>query len=133
MRNRASTHLLLLLLIAGLEIVGYYAVYHSALLRGYEPSVVGAVRDLLLYVPLVFLLFWLSRAMRYRGSWTLYTAAVLLFSVGMLVQYRLYSDPEYGSGNKAQARAEKTQVQRLRFISRYYDADKKRLMGMEAT
>ena len=133
MRNRASTHLLLLLLIAGFEVVGYVAVYDSALLRGYEPSVTGAVRDLLLYVPLIALLFWLSRVMRFKGNWTLYTTAILLFSVGMLVQYRLYSDPEYGSGNKAEARAEKTQVQRLRFINQYYDADKKRMMGLDAT
>ncbi len=133
MKNRASTHLLLLLLIAGFQIVGYVAVYESALLRGYEPSLVSAVRDLLMYVPIVGLLFWLSRVMKFKGSWTLYTAAILLFSIGMLVQYRLYSDPEYGSGSKAQARAEKTQVQRLRFINQYYDADKKKMMGMEAT
>ena len=120
MRNRASTHLLLLLLIVGFEIVGYVAVYDSALLRGYEPSVVGAVRDLLLYVPLIALLFWLSRVMRFKGNWTLFTCAVLLFSIGLLVQYRLYSDPEYGSGNKAEARAEKTQVQRMRFINQFY-------------
>ncbi|HEX8190296.1 MAG TPA: FtsW/RodA/SpoVE family cell cycle protein [Pyrinomonadaceae bacterium] len=133
MRNRASTHLLLLLLIVGLEIVGYMAVYDSALLRGYEPSTVGAVRDLLLYVPLVFGLFWLSRAMRFKGNWTLYTTAVLLFSVGLLVQYRLYSDPEYGSGNKAQARAEKTQVQRLRYINQFYGPDKKQALGLDPT
>jgi cell division protein FtsW (lipid II flippase) len=133
MKNRASTHLLLLLLIVGFQVVGYVAVYDSALLRGYEPSLVSAVRDLLMYVPIIGLLFWLSRVMKFKGSWTLYTTAVLLFSVGMLVQYRLYSDPEYGSGSKAQARAEKTQVQRLRFINQYYDADKKKLMGMEAT
>ena len=133
MRNRASTHLLLLLLIVGFEIVGYVAVYDAALLRGYEPSVVGAARDLLLYVPVIFLLFWLSRVMKFRGNWTLYTTAILLFSVGLLVQYRLYSDPEYGSGNKAEARAEKTQVQRLRFINQFYDADKKRMMGLDPT
>ncbi|HEV3471423.1 MAG TPA: FtsW/RodA/SpoVE family cell cycle protein [Pyrinomonadaceae bacterium] len=133
MKNRASTHLLLILLIIGFEVVGYVAVFESARLRGYEPSVVSAVRDLLLYVPLIALLFWLSRFMRFRGNWALYTTAVLLFSVGMLVQYRLYSDPEYGSGNKAQARAEKTQVQRVRFIQQHYDADKKRLMGLDPT
>ncbi|MDT5270896.1 MAG: hypothetical protein QOH49_3082 [Acidobacteriota bacterium] len=133
MMNRASTHLLLLLLIVGLEIVGYWAIYDSALLRGYEPSVVGAARDLLLYVPLVFLLFWFTRAMKFRGNWTLFTTAVLLFSVGLLVQYRLYSDPEYGSGNKAQARAEKTQVQRLRYINQFYGPDKKAALGLDPT
>ncbi|MBV8857108.1 MAG: FtsW/RodA/SpoVE family cell cycle protein [Acidobacteria bacterium] len=133
MRNRASTHLLLLLLIVGLEVVGYVAVYDSALLRGYEPSVVGAARDLLLYVPLVAMLFWLTRVMRFKGNWTLYTTAVLLFSVGLLVQYRLYSDPEYGSGNKAEARAEKTQVQRMRYINQFYGPDKKAALGLDAT
>ncbi|HEV2860111.1 MAG TPA: FtsW/RodA/SpoVE family cell cycle protein [Pyrinomonadaceae bacterium] len=133
MKNRASTHLLLLLLIVGLEVAGYWAVYDSALLRGYEPSMVGAARDILLFLPLLAFLFWLSRAMRFKGNWTLYTAAILLFSVGMLVQYRLYSDPEYGSGQKAEARAEKTQVQRMRYINQFYDADKKKLMGLEPT
>jgi cell division protein FtsW (lipid II flippase) len=133
MRNRASTHLLLLLLIVGFEIVGYVAVYDSALLRGYQPSFVGAVRDLLLYVPLIAILFWLSRAMKFKGNWTLFTSAVLLFSIGLLVQYRLYSDPEYGSGNKAEARAEKTQVQRMRFINQYYGPDKKQAMGLDPT
>src|SRR5438270_10330780 len=133
MRNRASTHLLLLLLIAGFEVVGYVAVYDSALLRGYAPPVVGAARDLLLYVPVIFLLFWLSRVMKFRGNWTLYTTAILLFSIGLLVQFRLYSDPEYGSGNKAEARAEKTQVQRMRFINEYYGPDKKAALGLNPT
>ncbi len=133
MKNRASTHLLLLLLIIGLEIVGYWAVYDSALLRGYEPSLVGAVRDLLLYVPLVVLAVLALARDAFKGSWALYTTAILLFSVGMLVQYRLYSDPEYGSGNKAQARAEKTQVQRLRYINQFYGPDKKQAMGLDAT
>ena len=67
MKNRASSHLLALLVIAGFQIAGYVAVYKAALLRGYEPPLVGAVRDLLMYVPLVVLLFWLSRRMKYAG------------------------------------------------------------------
>lgn len=133
MKNRASSHLLVLLLIVVFEVVGYYAVYQSALLRGYEPSIVGAVRDLLLYVPIIALVIWLTRVMRFRGNWALYTSAILLFSIGSLVQYRLFSDPEYGSGNKAQARAEKTQVQRMRFINQYYDEEKKQMIGLQAT
>ncbi|HYO62271.1 MAG TPA: FtsW/RodA/SpoVE family cell cycle protein [Pyrinomonadaceae bacterium] len=130
LKNRPSSHLLPLALIIGFEVVGYVAVYRSALLRGYEPSVIQAARDLLLYVPLIALLFWFSRRMKYVGNWTLFTTAVLLFSVGLLVQYRLFSDPEYGSGQKAQARAEKTQTLRMRFINQYYDDEKKRLMGI---
>ena len=80
-----------------LQIAGYWAIHRAGLLRGYETSIIGAVRDLLMFLPLIVLLLWLSRFMRFAGNWVLFTAAVLLFSVGMLIQYRLYSDPEYNS------------------------------------
>ncbi|HVG39083.1 MAG TPA: FtsW/RodA/SpoVE family cell cycle protein [Pyrinomonadaceae bacterium] len=130
MNNRASTHLLLLLVIVGLEIAGYVAVREAAVLRGYEPPLVGAVRDLLLFVPLIALVLWLTRTTKFVGEWSIYTAAILLFAVGMLAQYRLYGDPEYNSRNKSEARAEKTQTLRLRYIDQYYDAEKKRMMGL---
>ncbi|HEY9283237.1 MAG TPA: FtsW/RodA/SpoVE family cell cycle protein [Pyrinomonadaceae bacterium] len=130
MKNRASSHIIALVLIFGFQVAGYYAVYRAALLRGYEPTVVGAVRDLALYAALFAVVLWLSRRMRYAGNWVLFTTAVLLFSVGSLVQYRLYSDPEYNSRNKAEARAEKTQVLRLRYVNQFYTPDKKKLMGL---
>jgi cell division protein FtsW (lipid II flippase) len=130
MKNRASSHLIALALIFGFQVAGYYAVYRAALLRGYEPTMVGAVRDLALYVVLFGLVLWLSRRMKFQGNWVLYTTAVLLFSLGSLVQYRLYSDPEYNSRNKAEARAEKTQVLRLRYVNQFYGPDKKKLMGL---
>jgi cell division protein FtsW (lipid II flippase) len=130
MKNRASSHLLVLLLIVGFEIVGYVAVYKAALLRGYEPSLTQAARDLLLYVPVIFLVFWFSRRYKFAGNWALYTSAILLFSIGSLVQYRLYSDPEYNARNKADARADKTQTLRLRYIAQFYDAEKKKMMGL---
>jgi cell division protein FtsW (lipid II flippase) len=132
MKNRASSHLLALLLIFGFQVAGYYAVFRAALLRGFEPTMVGAVRDLFLYAPIFFILFWLSRRMKFQGNWVLYTTAVLLFSLGALVQYRLYSDPEYNSRNKAEARAEKTQVLRQRFVNQFYGPDKKQFMGFSA-
>jgi cell division protein FtsW (lipid II flippase) len=122
--------LLLLLLIFGLQVAGYIAVYRAALLRGFEPTTVGAARDLALYLPLFAILFWLSRRMKFQGNWALYTTAILLFSLGALVQYRLYSDPEYNSRNKAEARAEKTQVLRLRYINEFYGPDKRQMMGL---
>jgi cell division protein FtsW (lipid II flippase) len=130
MKNRASSHLLALILIFGFQVAGYVAVYRAALLRGYEPTLVGAVRDLALYVALFAILFWLSRRMKFQGNWALYTTAILLFSIGSLVQYRLYSDPEYNSRNKAEARAEKTQILRMRFVNQFYGADKKQIMGL---
>jgi cell division protein FtsW (lipid II flippase) len=133
MKNRESSHLLVLLLIIGFEVVGYYAVHRAALIRGYETSWVSGTRDLLMYVPIVLLVFWLTRSMKFAGNWTLYTSAVLLFSIGMLVQYRLYSDPEYNARNKAAARAEKTETLRMRYINETYDAEKKKRMGLPPT
>jgi cell division protein FtsW (lipid II flippase) len=132
-KNRASSHLLLILLILGLEITGYLAVHRAALLRGYETSTIGAVRDLLMFVPLVFIALWLSRSKRFVGNWVLFTTAILLFSFGMLIQYRLYSDPEYNARNKAAAREEKMEALRLRYIMENYDPVKKQMMGLPPT
>ncbi|HET6648236.1 MAG TPA: hypothetical protein VFH01_12990, partial [Pyrinomonadaceae bacterium] len=133
MKNRASSHLFVLLLIIGFEITGYYAVYRSALLRVYETSVIGAARDLLMYFPIVVLLLWLSRVKKFAGNWILFTAAILLFSMGMLVQYRLYSDPEYNARNKSAARQEKMEALRTRYILENYDPAKKQIMGLPPT
>ncbi|MDQ5844468.1 MAG: FtsW/RodA/SpoVE family cell cycle protein [Acidobacteriota bacterium] len=133
MKNRASTHLLILLLVMILEIVGYWAVHRAALLRGYETSLIGAVRDLLMFVPLGILLIWFARAFRYKGNWILFTTAILLFAMGMLIQYRLYSDPEYNARNKAVARQQKMEALRTRYIIENYDPAKKQLMGLPPT
>lgn len=133
MKNRASSHLIALLLIIGFEVVGYFAIHRAALIRGYETSWISATRDLLLYVPIFFLVLALTRFTRFAGNWTLYTTAILLFSVGMLVQYRLYSDPEYNAKNKSEAREQKSKTQQMRYINESYDADKKRMMGLPAT
>ncbi len=133
MKNRASSHLLLILVILGLEIVGYLAVHRGGLLRGYETSVIGAVRDLLMFIPLMMVALWLSRTKRFSGNWVLFTTAVLLFGFGMLIQYRLYSDPEYNARNKAAAREEKMEALRMRYIMENYDPVKKQLMGLPPT
>lgn len=133
MRNRASTHLFIILVILGLEIAGYIAVHRAGLLRGYETSIIGAVRDLLMFLPIFITLVWLSRYMRYNGNWVLFTAAILLFAVGTLIQYRLYSDPEYNARNKAAAREQKMEALRTRYIMENYSPEKKQLMGLPAT
>jgi cell division protein FtsW (lipid II flippase) len=132
-KNRASSHLFIILIILGLEITGYMAIHRAGLLRGYETSVVGAVRDLLMFFPLMVLALWLSRNMRYAGNWILFTTAILLFAFGMLIQYRLYSDPEYNARNKSAAREEKMDALRMRYILENYDPLKKQMMGLPAT
>src|SRR6476619_388465 len=133
MKNRASSHLLIILLILGLEIAGYFAVHRAGLLRGYETSLIGAVRDLAMFIPLMMVALWLSRTKRFSGNWVLYTTAILLFSFGMLIQYRLYSDPEYNARNKAAALEEKMQALRTRYIMENYDPVKKQMMGLPPT
>src|SRR5689334_12104054 len=133
MKNRASSHLLILLLILGLEITGYLAIHRAGLLRGYETSVIGAVRDLMMFIPLMFLVIWLSRSKHFAGNWVLFTTAILLFAFGMLIQYRLYSDPEYNARNKAAAREDKMQALRTRYIMENYDPVKKQMMGLPPT
>src|SRR5688572_19755291 len=133
MKNRASSHLLIILLVLILEIVGYWGIHRGGLLRGYETSIVGAVRDLFMFVPLFVLVIWLSRVRRYSGNWILFTTSVLLFSIGMLIQYRLYSDPEYNARNKAAARQEKMEALRTRYIIENYDPAKKQMMGLPPT
>ncbi len=130
MRNRLTSHLPVLLLIAGLEAAGYVAIHRAALIRGYDTSLIGAARDLLLYLPIIILALWISIVKKFKGNWTLFTAAILLFSIGLLVQYRLFSDPEYNAKNKAAARQEKTDVLRLRYINENYDATKRQMIGL---
>jgi len=133
MKNRASSHLLLILIILGLEITGYVAIHRAGLLRGYETSLIGAVRDLAMFIPLMMVALWLSRTKRFSGNWVLYTTAILLFGFGMLIQYRLYSDPEYNARNKAAAREQKMEALRMRYIMENYDPIKKQMMGLPPT
>jgi cell division protein FtsW (lipid II flippase) len=132
-RNRFSSHLLLLLALLATEIVGYYAIHRASMIRGYSTSVIGAARDLMIYLPIIVMALWVSAFRKFKGNWVLFTTAILLFSIGLLVQYRLYSDPEYNAKNKAAARQEKTETLRMRYVNQNYDAAKRQMMGLPAT
>ena len=58
---------------------------------------------------------------------------VAVFGFGMLIQYRLYSDPEYNARNKAAAREQKMEALRMRYIMENYDPLKKQMMGLPPT
>jgi cell division protein FtsW (lipid II flippase) len=134
MQNRVSTHFFILLLIAFLAAVGHYAIYYGALIRGYETSQLTGGRNILLLLLLAVLPIFISRFAKFRGNWTLYTTAVLLFSIGLTVQYRLFSDPEYTSRkDKAEAREAKIKTLQQHYIQENYSAEKKQMMGLPAT
>ena len=114
--------------------ISHYSIYYGGLIRGYETSWATAVRNVGLLGVLAVLPVFLRRFARYQGNWTLYTTAVLLFSIGLTVQYRLFSDPEYISRrDKAQARQEKIKSLQLHYIQENYSAEKKQMMGLPPT
>src|SRR5581483_967231 len=128
MKNRPSSHLLILLLLWGLTALAYFAIYRAGVTRGFTPSLLLAARDLLLFLPIFFTFLWLTRRHRYAGDWTLFTAAILLFSLGQVMQYRLFTDPEYSANKKSAVRLEKMNTLRLRFVNEHYDAVKKQAL-----
>ncbi|HKP70438.1 MAG TPA: FtsW/RodA/SpoVE family cell cycle protein [Pyrinomonadaceae bacterium] len=134
MKNRTSSHFFILVLIVALTAISHYSINYGGLIRGYETSWYTAVRNISLLSLLAVLPIFLKRFANYQGNWTLYTAAVLLFSIGLTVQYRLFSDPEYVSRrDKAEARAAKIKSLQLHYIQENYTAEKKQMMGLPAT
>ena len=129
-RTRPSVHLIFLILILGIAVLGYIAVIWSGGIRGYHPSTIVAARDLAFFVPVLGVFFWLTRKQRFRGEMLLLTVAIFLFIVGQLIQFRLFSDPEYGARGAARtkAREAKAQTVRLLNVETGYDDQKKTFM-----
>jgi cell division protein FtsW (lipid II flippase) len=128
MKNRPSSHLILLLVLWVLNALAYLAIYRAGVVRGFAPSLLLAARDLLLFLPILFTFVWLSRRHKYAGDWTLFTAALLLLSIGQIVQYRLFTDPEYSARRKSAVRIEKMNTLRMRFVNEHYDPIKKQAL-----
>ncbi len=131
MKNRPSSHLLLLLLLVGLDALAYLAIYQAGVARGFAPSVLLAARDLALFLPIFFVFIWFVRRHKYAGDLTLFTVAILLFSMGQFVQYRLFTDPEYSATGRSavrQARLAKARTQQYKSINQFYDAEKKKAL-----
>ena len=134
LKNRTSSHFFILLLIVVVTAVSHYSIYYGGLIRGYETSPLTAFRNIALLILLAFLPIVLKRVGRYAGNWTLYTTAILLFSIGLTVQYRLFSDPEYVSRrDKAEARQAKIKTAQMHYIQEHYTAEKKQIMGLPPT
>ena len=129
-RTKPSLHLLMVLLIFGAALLGYVAVIWSGEIRGYEPSKIVAARDLALLIPILGVFFWMTRSQRFRGELIVLTAAIFLFTVGQVMQFRLFSDPEYGARGveRMKARQAKAQTVRLLNVETGYDDEKKAFM-----
>ena len=159
MKSRASSHFFILLLIVFLTAIAHYSIYYGALIRGYETSSLSAFRNVGLLGVLAILPIFLARFAKFQGNWTLYTSAVLLFSIGLTVQYRLFTDGEYAveidradrekiqSSNLtdrekaremlraklraiAKEREAKIKTAQLHYIQENYSPEKKQMMGL---
>src|SRR4029078_4048569 len=134
LKNRTSSHFFILVLIVVLTAISHYSIYYGGLIRGYEASWITGVRNISLLAFLAILPVLLKKIVKYNGNWTLYTTCVLLFSIGLTVQYRLFSDPEYISRkDKAEAREEKIKTLQLHYIQENYSAEKKGIVGLHPT
>ncbi|HXG92428.1 MAG TPA: FtsW/RodA/SpoVE family cell cycle protein [Blastocatellia bacterium] len=128
-RTSPSLHLLLIVLIFAMAFIGYVAIIWSGQVHGYNASKTVAARDLALFAPLLAIFFWLTRKQRFRGEMILLTAAIFLFAVGQLMQYRLFSDPEYGArSERSEIRQAKAQAVRMLNVQTGYDEDKKKIL-----
>ena len=130
--HRPSVHLFVLIALAGLAVVGEAAIVSSASLRGFSPSIAVAVRNASFYLPILAVFFWLARSQRYRGSMVLFSAAMLLFTVGLVLQYRLFTDPEYGARGADRREAREAKAQTVRYLNirtGYDDAKKQAVFG----
>jgi cell division protein FtsW (lipid II flippase) len=136
MKNRPSSHFLILMLIVIVTAIAHYSIYYGALIRGYETNYLIAVRNLSLLLLLSIIPIVLGKIFKFKGNWTLFTSAVLLFSIGLTIQYRLFSDPEYVSHEKKAklaAQNEKNRTAQLHYIQENYSPEKKQMMGLPAT
>lgn len=142
--------------------IAHYAIAYSALIRGYETSSLVAYRNVGLILLLALLPIALRKLLSYRGSWIPYTACVILFSIGLTVQYRLFSDREYvadidpavrskienstmSDREKSRAllsakfdaiareRAAKIRNAQMHYVTENYSAEKKQMVGLPAS
>ncbi|HYL98307.1 MAG TPA: hypothetical protein VEZ90_05080, partial [Blastocatellia bacterium] len=133
-RTRPSLSLLVIAAIAVVSVGGYVAIILSARIHGYEASQIVAARDIGFLLVIACLFFWLVRRQKYKGEMLLLSASVLLFAGGSLLQYRLFSDPEYGArgADKSHARQLKDYAVRMRNIELGYDDARKRFLFGDA-
>jgi cell division protein FtsW (lipid II flippase) len=115
--DRPSTHLPLLVALAVLAGLGHVAVIAAGLLRGYDASSVIAVRNVLFFVPIIAAFLWIVRRYGYRGTCVPFTAATLMFTIGLVVQYRLFNDPEYGARGAERRAAREAKAQTVRHLN----------------
>ncbi len=162
MTNKTSTHFFILVVIVILTATAHYSIFYGAMIRGYETSGLAALRNLTLLSILALLPIFIKRFLRFSGNWTLYTSCVLLFSIGLTVQYRLFSDREYVADIDASERERiqnsdltdkeksremlraklraitkerdaKIKTLQLHYIQENYSPEKKQMMGLPAT
>jgi len=162
MKNRTSSHVFVLAATVFFTGIAHYSIHYAAMLRGYETSAFVAYRNITLVAIMAALPIFLTKFLNYKGSWTIFTSCILLFSIGLVIQYRLFTDQEYLADVSrddvgkvensnlsdreksrellrlrlqaiAREREEKIGTQQMRYIKENYSPEKKQMMSLPAT
>lgn len=130
MKNRPSTHLIIQLALLGAVLTAQWAIVTADHLRGFTPSTLVIVRDLLGFLVLIAGFLLLVSRLGYRGELGIVTCAMVLYCLGTLAQFRLFTDPEYTSRGEARAAARlaKAHAIRARGVGEEYDDAKLRAL-----
>ena len=66
-KNRTSTHVLIMALVVVLTAIAHYSIYYGGLIRGYETSWFAALRNLGLVSILAILPVFIKRFLKFQG------------------------------------------------------------------
>lgn len=123
MKNRPSTHLLIQAVLLGGVLAALLAIAMADRIRGFTPSAFVLIRDLSGLIALIVGFVLLVWRFRYRGELNLFTGAMILYCIGTVAQFRLFTDPEYTARGEARsaARLAKAQAIRARGVGGEYD------------
>lgn len=162
MTNRTFINVIVLLIVSFLTAAAHYAISYGALIRGYETSSLAAYRNVGLILLLALIPIAIKKIFAYKGTWMVYSSCVILFAVGLTVQYRLFSDREYVADIDpaerariesssmtdrersralldakfdaiARERQAKIRTAQLHYVEENYSAEKKQMVGLPPT
>jgi cell division protein FtsW (lipid II flippase) len=133
--SRAWPNFLAIAAIFALSLAGHLAILRAGQLAGYSSSLAVVARNQAFFILLATVLLWLRRRQKFRGYLFMLTAAGLLSAAGLLIQFRIFSDPEYSKdklAERSREREAKAQVIRIKGILSGYSEEKKRILFGDA-
>ncbi|MBI4468624.1 MAG: FtsW/RodA/SpoVE family cell cycle protein [Acidobacteria bacterium] len=132
MINRPSRHLAIQAGLCAAALLAQVAIVLADRIRGFTPSSLVLLRDFFGVLVLLAGFVFLVRRFGYRGELSLFTCVMILYVVGTVAQFRLFTDPEYTSRGEARAAARLAKAHAVRALGvggEYDDAKLKAILG----